>query len=77
MPRTGGRLPVPNHTLLSSFPRPTPSLFSFRPLALPTPAGGNGWVDVEESASGLLGVLESGQQLNGRFLSFKGEDIPW
>ncbi|PNH09567.1 C-factor [Tetrabaena socialis] len=39
--------------------------------------GGNGWVDVEESAGGMVDVLESGEPLNGRFLSYKGEEIPW
>ncbi|KAG2438435.1 hypothetical protein HYH02_010890 [Chlamydomonas schloesseri] len=40
-------------------------------------SGGNGWIDAEESAAGLIAVLESGAPLNGRFLSYKGEEIPW
>ncbi|GFR49539.1 hypothetical protein Agub_g11583 [Astrephomene gubernaculifera] len=39
--------------------------------------GGNGYIDVEESATGLMAVLESGQPLNGRFLSYNGDEIPW
>jgi hypothetical protein len=40
-------------------------------------AGGNGWIDVEESVTGLMGVLESDEDITGRFLSYKGEEIPW
>ena len=39
--------------------------------------GGNGWIDAEESAAGLIGVMESGVALNGRFLTYNGEEIPW
>ncbi|KAG2484047.1 hypothetical protein HYH03_017137 [Edaphochlamys debaryana] len=40
-------------------------------------SGGLGWIDAEESAEGMLAVLESGQPLNGRFLDYKGQEIPW
>ncbi|PNW76340.1 hypothetical protein CHLRE_12g549852v5 [Chlamydomonas reinhardtii] len=40
-------------------------------------SGGNGWIDAEESAAGLIGVMESGVALNGRFLTYNGEEIPW
>ncbi|KXZ53441.1 hypothetical protein GPECTOR_7g1339 [Gonium pectorale] len=40
-------------------------------------SGGNGWIDADESSEGLVAVLESGERLNGRFLSYKGEEIPW
>ncbi|KAI8465874.1 MAG: short chain dehydrogenase [Monoraphidium minutum] len=39
--------------------------------------GGAGWVDVEESVGGILGVLEGGKPLNGRWYSFSGDEIPW
>jgi hypothetical protein len=34
-------------------------------------------VDVEESATGIMRVLEDGRQLNGRWWSFSGDEIPW
>ena len=41
----------------------------------------SGLISVEESASGLLGVLDSGAQgeleLSGRWFDFKREEIPW
>jgi hypothetical protein len=40
-------------------------------------AGGNGYVDVEESTSGILKVLEDGRPLNGRWYAFSGDEIPW
>ena len=39
--------------------------------------GGQGWVTVEESSGGILKVLEGGGQLNGRWYSYSGEEIPW
>lgn len=40
--------------------------------------GGQGWVTVEESTSGILAVLEDpGRPLNGRWWSFNGDEIPW
>jgi hypothetical protein len=39
--------------------------------------GGNGYVDVEESTSGILKVLEDGRPLNGRWYAFSGDEIPW
>ncbi|GLI64569.1 hypothetical protein VaNZ11_007890 [Volvox africanus] len=39
--------------------------------------GGNGWIDVEESTTGLMAVMESEAPLNGRFMSYKGTEIPW
>ncbi|KIY96373.1 C-factor [Monoraphidium neglectum] len=38
---------------------------------------GQGWVEVEESAAGILKVLEDGRPLNGRWYSFNGDEIPW
>jgi NAD(P)-dependent dehydrogenase (short-subunit alcohol dehydrogenase family) len=40
-------------------------------------AGGQGWITVDESADGMMAVLESGRELNGRFFGFNGEQIPW
>eukprot|EP00878_Enallax_costatus_P043903 GHUV01052007.1.p1 GENE.GHUV01052007.1~~GHUV01052007.1.p1 ORF type:complete len:177 (+),score=24.99 GHUV01052007.1:451-981(+) len=39
--------------------------------------GGAGWVDVEESTSGMLNVLEDGRPLNDRFYAYNGQEIPW
>ncbi|WIA13036.1 hypothetical protein OEZ85_006644 [Tetradesmus obliquus] len=39
--------------------------------------GGAGWVDVEESSSGIMRVLEDGRPLNGRWYSYSGDEIPW
>lgn len=39
--------------------------------------GGQGYVTVEESAEGLMRVLEDGRPLNGRFYSFSGDEIPF
>ncbi|GIL73427.1 hypothetical protein Vretimale_17582 [Volvox reticuliferus] len=39
--------------------------------------GGNGWISVEESTTGLMTVLESEGPLNGRFFSYNGTEIPW
>jgi hypothetical protein len=44
---------------------------------LTVPAGGAGWVDVDESTDGLMAVLESGKELNNRFYAYSGEEIPW
>jgi NAD(P)-dependent dehydrogenase (short-subunit alcohol dehydrogenase family) len=40
-------------------------------------ADGNGWIDVDESTDGIMSVLESGRELNGRFYGYDGAEIPW
>ena len=41
----------------------------------------NGLISAEESARGLLGVLDAGAggelELSGRWYDFKREEIPW
>lgn len=37
----------------------------------------NGLIDVDESVSGLISVLESDMPLNGKWYDFKREVIPW
>ena len=44
---------------------------------LMTSVGYQGWISIEDSVAGILGVLESGKDLNGRFISFDGTEIPW
>ncbi|PSC75715.1 NADH-dependent fumarate reductase [Micractinium conductrix] len=39
--------------------------------------GGAGLIDKEESVRGMIGVLESGVELQGTFHDFAGKDIPW
>ncbi|CAG9466601.1 unnamed protein product [Pedinophyceae sp. YPF-701] len=39
--------------------------------------GGNGLIDVDECVSGLISVLESDRELNGRWYDFAGKEIPW
>ncbi|KAL3150943.1 hypothetical protein ABBQ32_000688 [Trebouxia sp. C0010 RCD-2024] len=39
--------------------------------------GQNGLIDVDESVSGMMSVLESDLPLNGRWYDFKRETIPW
>eukprot|EP00775_Hariotina_reticulata_P011289 gene11289-11439_t len=39
--------------------------------------GGAGLIDVEESTTGIMNVLEDGRPLNGKFWSFSGDEIPW
>ncbi len=40
--------------------------------------GGQGLIDVDESVSGLLAVLEKPlRELNGRWYAFDGKEIPW
>lgn len=39
--------------------------------------GGNGLIDVDTSVSGMLAVLESDRELNGRWYDFAGKEIPW
>jgi hypothetical protein len=39
--------------------------------------GGAGLIGVEECALGMLGVLESGKPLNGKWYDFAGKEIPW
>lgn len=46
-------------------------------LVLHVGAGGAGWVDVEESTTGILKVLEGGRQLNNKFYAYNGQEIPW
>ena len=38
---------------------------------------GNGLIDAQQSAEGLIGVLESGRPLNGKWYDFAGKAIPW
>jgi len=38
---------------------------------------GNGLIDVDQSVSGLLSVLESDLPLNGKWYDYKQEAIPW
>lgn len=47
------------------------------PSLMLLPVGGAGWVDVEESTNGILRVLQDGRQLNGKWWSFDGSEIPW
>lgn len=40
--------------------------------------GGSGLIDVDQSVSGLISLLEKyGHELNGRFFDYKHEEIPW
>ncbi|GAB4820966.1 hypothetical protein N2152v2_008012 [Parachlorella kessleri] len=39
--------------------------------------GGQGLIDVDESVSGLISVLESDRPLNGKWYAFDGKEIPW
>ena len=39
--------------------------------------GGEGLIDVEECVSGLLAVIESDRELNGRWYDFAGKEIPF
>lgn len=39
--------------------------------------GGAGWVTVDQSTDGIMAVLEGAEPLDGRFLSYTGEQIPW
>lgn len=39
--------------------------------------GGGGLIDADESAGGLIGVLESDQPLNGKWWDYKSEAIPF
>jgi hypothetical protein len=39
--------------------------------------GGAGLIDVDQSVSGMLSVLESGRQLQGRWYAWDGKEIPW
>lgn len=39
--------------------------------------GQNGLIDVDESVSGMISVLESDLPMNGRWYDFKRETIPW
>lgn len=38
---------------------------------------GAGFISVEESATGILQVLDSGKDLHGRFYAYDGEELPW
>ena len=38
---------------------------------------GNGLIDVEQCVSGLISVLETEKDLNGRFFDYKHDEIPW
>ncbi|KAG1671272.1 hypothetical protein FOA52_010843 [Chlamydomonas sp. UWO 241] len=37
----------------------------------------SGWISIDESASGILGVLESGKEMNGRWYGYDGAEIPY
>ena len=37
----------------------------------------NGLIDVDESVSGMLAVLESGKPLNGEWYHTSGRHLPW
>jgi hypothetical protein len=39
--------------------------------------GGRGYISAAESAAGLLAVLDSGRELNGRWYDYAGKDIKW
>ncbi|GBF89706.1 short-chain dehydrogenase [Raphidocelis subcapitata] len=39
--------------------------------------GGAGLIDVDMSVGGMLSVLESGRQLQGRWYAWDGKEIPW
>lgn len=39
--------------------------------------GGEGYIDVDTSADGIMAMLESGRPLAGRFYGFDGAEIPW
>ena len=39
--------------------------------------GGEGWVSVDESADGVLRLLEDGRELHGRWYAFDGSEVPW
>jgi hypothetical protein len=43
--------------------------------------GGQGWITVEQSAAGMMAVLEDGaagrRPLNGRWYAYDGAEIPW
>ena len=38
---------------------------------------GSGLIDTSQSVSGLLSVIETEPQLNGRMFDYKHEEIPW
>ena len=46
-------------------------------LALYWLAEFKGWITAEQSASGILQVLEGNEELSGRFFSYDGSEIPW
>jgi len=39
--------------------------------------GGNGLINVDQSVSGMLSVLESSRPLSGRWYAWDGKEIPW
>lgn len=39
--------------------------------------GQQGLIDASQCVAGLLGVLESGKELNGHWYDFQGKEIPW
>eukprot|EP00892_Ulva_mutabilis_P005271 jgi/Ulvmu1/3115/UM015_0155.1 len=39
--------------------------------------GGSGLIDVDESVQGMIGVLESGVELNGQWYHTSGRHLPW
>ena len=40
-------------------------------------AAGSGLIDAQQSAAGLISVLESGRPLNGNWYDFAVKEIPW
>ena len=36
-----------------------------------------GLISIEESVTGLMAVLESGRELNGRWFDYAGKEIAW
>ena len=41
-----------------------------------SPAG-SGLIDAQQSAAGLISVLESERPLNGHWYDYAGKEIPW
>jgi len=39
--------------------------------------GFKGWISIDESASGIMNVLETKEDLNARWYAFDGSEIPY
>jgi hypothetical protein len=37
----------------------------------------SGWISIDESASGIMSVLARDEELNGRWFSYDGTEIPY